>query len=180
VIYLGIDPSQRHTGLAIQSKGSEPLFFEVQTGTDDLLTSMRRTRDDLMVILDRHCPSGGTIYSIERQLTQGHSSAALAAVFMAILDAIHEWDPEPRAILMPLPVQLISYLKRQHGVDTTSASTIVQHFKQTRGYKGTISQHKVDAYYLGRLAADVMTGRWRYNLPTKERPLVPWRITNGD
>jgi len=86
---------------------------------------------------------------------------------------------DPR-LVMPLPVQLKSYMRKVYDVNITSKSTIVKSFKEQCGYEGRISQHKVEAWFLARLGEDVCTGMFKYKLPSREAPLVSWRIINHE
>jgi hypothetical protein len=93
-----------------------------------------------------------------------------------MLELLHDMI-QPTTWVMPLPKQLKSYLTKMHGIDTANKSSIVKHFKLTEGHPGRISSHLVEAYYLTRLAQDVLRGTWRYNLPSKELAPIPGPIT---
>lgn len=81
-----------------------------------------------------------------------------------------------------MPIQLHSYIQKKFGISTKTKSSIVKGFKDLikADPRLRVSQHCADAYFLARLAKDVIEGNWRYNLPSKESPLVPWKIINGD
>jgi hypothetical protein len=122
---------------------------------------------------------------MEKQVVGGHSSLLLFYVQMAILATIKGFmTVKPVEIVMPLPIQLHSYMKKMHGIDYASKSTIVAGFKRNHSSQSwaqkRISSHLVDAYYLARLGNHVRAGKWRYKLPSNEEPLVPWKIMNGD
>jgi len=99
---------------------------------------------------------------------------------MVVLSCIKQHRPtQEMSLVMPLPIQLKSYITKMHGIDTTSKSSIVAGFKKQMDWSKRISSHKVDAYYLTRLAEDVLLGRWRYKLPSKETNLFAGTILNG-
>lgn len=174
---VGIDPSQRHTGLCLLREAG-PIFHEIKTEDQDVLTSAGTLRRELRTFL-RENKAEKAIICMEKQLSVGgQSSTLLFHMQMNVLEVVKQFNDDP-TLIMPLPIQLISYIKKKHGGDTTSAGTIVAHFKNTTGWKGRISQHCVDGYYLARLGKDVLSGVWSYKLPSKEAPLHPWRTTNG-
>lgn len=118
---------------------------------------------------------------MEKQLSVGgHSSALMFHMQMVIAEAVHSvsrWWKETHWVL-PLPVQLNSYMKKR-GVDTTSGRTIVASKQiQALNLEGRVSQHAADAYFLARLAEEVSAGQFTYKLPTKELELFPWTVVN--
>jgi len=180
---IGIDPSQRHTGLAELCYGSTPVFHEIQP-KGDVLSSGRQIEAELDNFLANHAEPG-TLYGIEKQLSVGgQTSSLMFYIQMVVLDTIGRFHVEKFQVdpvfVMPLPVQLKSYMKKRHGFDTAKPSTIVQSFKEkyekTPWANGRISQHKVDAFMVGQLALDVMEGSWSYPLPSRESALIPWKI----
>jgi len=181
--FLGVDPSQRHTGLCLYEQGAESIFFEIKpqaqdliTSTDELRQNLRRARVSLGVDTSR------LVCSMEKQLSAGaHTAALMFHVQMVVLEELRDWMlPRDLVLVMPLPIQLKSYMKKVHEVDTKNATSIVQSFRKIHGFEGRISQHCVDAWFLVRMAEDVLAGRWTYKLPSKERPLFPWRTVNGE
>lgn len=174
---VGIDPSQRHTGLCFLRE-AEPVFHEIKTEAQDVLTSAATLRKGLREFIKDNKAENAVI-AMEKQLSVGgQSSTLLFHMQMNVFEVIKQLQSEPTLVL-PLPIQLTSYIKKQHKGDTSSASSIVAHFKDTTGWKGRISQHCVDAYYLALLGRDVLSGVWSYKLPSNEAPLTPWRTTNG-
>lgn len=184
---VGIDPSQRHTGLCFMNRkdSSEPSlrFHEIKTDGLDVLSSKLKIYDDLhqwMNNLDKEFPiKKNVIFAVEKQLSVGgHTSPLLFYIQMSILEVIKERDSDP-VLIMPLPIQLKSYMKRRHGVDITNATTIVRDFKMKNNFSGRISQHCVDGFYMALLGKDVFEGSHTYKLPSKEFRLTPWEIKNG-
>jgi len=178
--FVGIDPAQRHTGLCLLQPGVKPQFYEIKT-TRDLLSSVQHIRGSLQDWLGGRVDPDETVFGVEKQLSKGgHMSALLFFVQMTVLEVIQEFfeTKEPR-IVMPLPIQLMSYMKKRHMVPISSAADIVGHFKDTYDHKERISQHCVDAFYLAQMAKEVYAGQYSYPLPSKEQPLVPWRTING-
>lgn len=175
---VGIDPGQRHTGLCLLTEAG-PVFHEIRTGEEDVLTSLRTIRAELISWRMTHSlHAGNTTFAMEKQLSVGgQSSSLMFAVQMTILDVITPSDGIK--IVSPLPIQLVSYLKKVHNIDTTSASSIVKSFQTQLNWKKRISQHCVDAYYLARLAQDVLAGKWEYKLPSNEQKLFPGTTLNG-
>jgi len=180
--FIGIDPSLRHTGLCFFLDGVEPQFYEIKTG-HDVLSSVAIIRELFGSFLKAHVihpvKEEYPIFAMEKQLSVGgHSSSLMFHIQMIILEEIFKRYSMP-CLVFPLPVQLTSWM-RKHGIDTTSAGSIVKHFKRTENHPKRISQHCVDAYYLTRLAAEVLKGEFYYKLPSKEMALIPWKIRNGD
>lgn len=172
---LGCDPGLRHVGLCVLG-GPVPVFEEVKTSSRDVASALKQIGKELSAWKLRN---PGSVVSMERQLSVGgQSSALMFAVQMKVAEALGLDDPRAQVVL-PLPVQLRSYIKRVHGGDVSSARATVEHFRETHSWKARISQHCVDAYYLCRLAQDVLEGRWEYKLPTKELTLFPGVILNG-
>lgn len=180
---IGIDPSQRHTGLADVCPGSHPAFHEIKP-TGDMLSSARQIVAELEEFLEQNAhPS--TLYAIEKQLSVGGQSSSLMFYMqMTVLDTIGRFVVEKFQVkpvfVMPLPIQLKSYMKKAHGFNIAKPSTIVASFKKkydgAEWAQGRISQHKVDAFMVALLAMDVMEGDWSYPLPSKEAALIPWEI----
>lgn len=177
---LGVDPSQRHTGLCLL-RGSQPTFYEIKTGSEDVLTSSRTIRREFRsIVKEESCQD--VALCIERQMVVGgQSSALMFHMQMNFMEAVKQLWTIPDPLFMPLPNQLQSYIYHVHGVHPKEKdSFLVNHFKKTTGYKGRISIHCVDAYYLARLGQDVHRGAWQYKIPSNEPAQIPWRITNGN
>jgi hypothetical protein len=184
MILLGIDPSQRHTGLCLLTE-TGPLFHEIKPTEADVLSSAARLRQGLTLFLEQHAQPPITTYVVEKQLSVGaRSSALLFHMQMTVLDVIADHvqrgDPSTPTFILPLPIQLQSYIRKRHGFGGTTATQLVRHFKRVANHPGLISQHCVDAYYLTQLGKDVLEGTWSYPLPSREVPLIPWPTTNGN
>lgn len=178
--FIGIDPSQRHTGLCLLTE-TGPSFYEISPKHDNILDCLDELANELSSYLAQNYGSDTTI-CVERQLSVGAKSSSLMFLFqMAVLSMIKHAHPmEEMRLIMPLPIQLKSYMIKVHGLDTSKKSTIVAGYKAATGQSGRISSHKVDAYYLARLGRDVSLGSWRYNKPSKEAKLFAGTILNGD
>lgn len=178
MLHVGIDPGKRHVGLCLLSPEAGPSFYEVRTGDLDLTSAIRMIRKETAEFLERTGTQELTV-TLERQLSVGaQSSALMFAVQTHILELVDERKNLVN-LAMPLPVQLISYLKKRHELDTTSASSIVKGYQEQTKTKTRISQHQVDAYYLAHLGKEVLEGTWGYRLPQKEAPLTARRIMHG-
>jgi len=179
VNYIGIDPSQRHTGLCILSDAG-PSFFEIKPTHDNILECMDQLSDEFSSWLAKNYLSGDQI-CIERQLSMGgQMSSLMFLVQMVVLSCIKRHAPlEEMRLVMPLPIQLKSYITKMHGIETKSKSSIVAGFKKQLNWNERISSHRVEAYYLARLAKDVLLGRWQYKLPSRETNLFEGTILNG-
>lgn len=179
--FLGIDPSQRNTGVCLRD-GADFTFTTIKTGSMDVLSSARHIRREFRAFVKANGAEDAFL-SIERQLSVGGQSSALMFHFqMNMLEMVKQlwgWRNPDLELCMPLPGQLRSYVYHKHGIPTSyKDGQIVAHFKETTGYKPRVSIHCVDGYYLTRLAEDVLKGEWKYKLPSKEAALIPWRIRN--
>lgn len=178
---LGIDPGLRHTGLCLLDDGHDPVFTELQPYPRDVLAAVVDLKLHLKATF-LQLPHN-TVIAMEKQLSVGgQSSSLLFYVQMAIAETIWEWAAHGSILykmVMPLPVQLNSYMKKVHGVSTENATAVVRSFKKATGYGGRISVHCVDAYYLAKMGQDVVNGKWSFPLPSKEMPLFPWSVTHG-
>lgn len=177
--FIGIDPSKRHTGLCLLV-GTEPLFWEIRPKYDNVLDCLGQTSEELASWLCKNYRTNDLI-CMERQMSIGGQMAALMfCVQMGVLSTIKHYAPlEEMKLVMPLPIQLKSYMKKVHNLDITSKAAIVAGFKQKTGWEKRISSHKVDAYYLALLAKDVSLGSWQYKIPSKESKLFEGTILNG-
>lgn len=179
---LGIDPSERHTGLALLEKGRRPIFAEITTGTLCTIEAISLIRTDLSRFWTENIDVEDELcLSVEKQLpVGGQSSALLFYVYMTVLEVAYTVGSGNFHFVSPLPNQLKAYIRDVHGIDAHGhKSSIVQGWQKKYNYQKRISSHRVEAWFLARLARDVLEGRWTYKLPSKEAPLVPWRTTNG-
>lgn len=176
-MFLGVDPSQRHTGLCLRGAGLLA-FDEIKTEGMDMLSSARYIRQRFIAFVRQHNAENAT-YAIEKQLSVGGQSSSLQFfVQMNVLEAVRYLNPEP-TLVFPLPIQLQSYVKKVQNVPSHKGREYVAFCKKQIGHPGRLSEHCVDAYYLTRLAEDVMARRWWYKLPESEAAVIPWRIENG-
>jgi len=183
--YLGIDPSKRHTGLALsKDEVSLPVLREIAPTERDLLTSVRSLRIDLYSFMKEHA-EGTTelVIGIEKQGMGGESAVMLFNVQMAIFETLGKFCPDIK-VIWPLPGQLKSYLKRLHAVDISSKTSIVRSWADTHGRlfpKKRYSSHLVEAYYMMRAAKDVQGGKWSYRPTSNEDPttLIPFKVDYG-
>lgn len=176
---VGIDPAIRHSGLCLLRPGAEPQFRQVNTDTnEDMVTSIRIMRTEFTRIF---APMKGKVpvLAMERQLSAGAESSASQYLAQTLLLDLALEIIEPQYVVMPLPIQLKSYARKQLGFTTATNAQIVRSFKELTGYQGRISQHKVDAWLACRLALDVLAGKWEYKLPSKDVQPIPGIITNG-
>lgn len=175
---VGTDPAMRHTGLSLLAKG-EPQFRQFNSPTNQNIVDTKRQLeawcDKTFTPLRKKIP----IFAMERQISAGAESSALQYLAQTIvLDAALSII-EPEYIVMPLPIQLKSYARKQLGFTVTSPGQIVRSFKELTGYQGRISQHCVDGWLVARLAQDVVDGKWEYKLPSKDVQPFSGIITNG-
>jgi len=179
VNYIGIDPSQRHTGLCIL-RDSGPSFFEIQPDQPDILECMDYLATEFRSWLRQNYHIGDQI-CIERQLSMGgQMSSLMFLVQMVVLNCIKRHAPlQEMRLVMPLPIQLKSYMTKMHGIESKKKSSIVAGFKKQQNWQQRISSHKVEAFYLAKLAEDVLLGRWQYKLPSRETNLFEGTIING-
>lgn len=178
---LGVDPSLRHTGLCLL-RGAETRFAEIKPQKQDVLSATQELRIGLRKVLVDWglTQKEPALIAIEKQLSTGGSSSAL--MFHVQLVVLEELKPlfavKGVELVFPLPVQLKSYLQHQ-GIGTDRKSQVVRAAKTAIGVETRLSSHCAEAYYLAQLAQEVSKGKWQYNLPRKEIPLVPWKIKNG-
>lgn len=176
---LGIDPSQRHTGLALYTGGSV-VFREIKPIEVDVLSSVLRLKESLRTYLKEIPQVQELVVSMEKQVLSGHSSTLLFYVEMAVAEVLHEVGV--RKMVSPLPIQLKSFMKKVEGVGIASKTEIVASFRARYGEEygvSRISSHCVEAFYLVKLAKAVLEGSWGYKLPASEVPLYPWSVIGG-
>jgi hypothetical protein len=182
-LVLGIDPALRNVGLCLLGR-AEPSFYQIRSKPEvPVITAARAMKDELHVWLESEGASKANVRLVcmEKQLsTGGESSALMFHMQMVLLEILYPVWGTVNRLAMPLPVQLTSYMKRKHGVDITSAGTIVASFIAQVQWKGPrVSQHKVDAYYLARMGQDLLKGEWTYKRPSKELKLLEGEVFNG-
>lgn len=179
---LGIDPSQRHTGLCLRDTtvSGAPRFYEIQPKEKELYASLKTLQEELSCFLKafvQPIPPDQVAICIEKQGYAGHSAQTLFCAEMFIIDTIKTSLGKMPKFLSPIPVQLESYLKKVEGLDICSKKSIVDGYKALHG-QGRISSHLVEAFYLTKLAEAVLAKSWRYNLSSNEIPRYPWPTIN--
>ena len=175
---VGIDPSQRHIGLCLRS-GTEVIFRQVNPKAKDILTCGQELYEGVLQFIVDHdaCQAD---FAIERQLSVGaQSSSLMYHMQMKTLEVLYTVRAKRGAIVMPLPVQLQSYVYHKHGLKPSKKATpYVDLYRDLTGDQRRLSIHCVDAYFLTELAREVKAGTWEYKLPYRETALHPWGIQN--
>ena len=179
---VGIDPSLRHTGLALHREGEADVYYEIKTDNLSVLASQEVIREELADgvrgLLGRDLTgSRRVVWSIERQLPQGAVNGWLTMVAMlTVCAAIDNLSlPGQPAMVAPYPNQLKSYIKKVHGVSTGTKNLIRQGHKKITGGK-LVSSHKAEAWFLTRMAKDVLNGKWTYGQSPTAPRLFSWPI----
>jgi len=172
--FLGIDPSQRHTGLCLLDEdASRAVFRELKTKDSDLYTACQQLRSDFQATLIQWVGLGEVIVGFERQISR--ASPFLFHVQMELLEVLAEYLKwQKSGIILPMPSQLRAYMRDAHKVNITNKSSTVNSFKKQVNYKTRISSHCAEAYYLARMAKDVYEGVWQFKR-SRERPIIPWQ-----
>lgn len=186
---VGIDPSQRHTGLCVLEENllgqQPPLFFEITTRGTDLLTSVKRVREEFRAFVTQNTDIDNVTFSMEKTVASGQSSQILFYVQMALFEEIAQrFKKSDPSLINPLPVQLKSYIWHIHKIrlQGQAKGVVVKGFRAMMGpewERKRISSHLVEAYFLARMGIDVLHHEWEYLAPQRERPLVPWTINYG-
>ena len=187
-MFLGIDPSLRHTGLCLIDDRGEPRLSQVDTHNVHTLEATHDLRQQLGEKLGKIARATTRrnirlTVTVEKQLpVGGQSSALMFHVMMLVLGTMEHYLPPDYQLVMPLPNQLKSYLQKRHSIITSKGrkTPIVQAFREEYGPAiGRVSSHKAEAYYLALLGKEVMQGTWKYTQPSKEAPLLSRRIHYG-
>lgn len=185
---VGIDPSQRNTGLALLDEdqaGACPTFYEIKTRGTDLLTSVRKIREEFAAFVEANTELDDVAFSMEKVVVSGHSSQLLFYVQMALFEVIQGRFVQCEPILInPLPVQLRSYIWHRYRIKLvgTQKGVVVNGFKEKYGKAWgiqRISSHCVEAFFLAKMGLEVLAHEWDYNAPQREPKLVPWNVIYG-
>ena len=179
MIFIGIDPSQRHTGICIMRTPEDYVLSQIDTTVkDDLATSVKIIRRELRKGLfgDTEIPFDQYAFGIERMIPGAMTSPLMFAVqtivYDEILDFFGEYVP---SFTTPYPVQLKAYMSRHHGVDIKNKKTgIIQGYKRITGDEARVSSHRAEAYFLARMAQDVIEGRWSFKQKPQKLRMFPW------
>lgn len=173
---VGIDPSQRHTGICVLGEGLEiQASFDIKTEGLTILDSGVFLRSELAKLFARYPDA---LFSVEKMMPTARSGALLFYVQMLLMEELLKVSSTPR-LVHPLPIQLKSYMQKEFKFVPKNKVDIVNAAKYHSGYVGRMSSHMADAYFLGRLAHSVVTGGFKYALSAKELPLSNWKIING-
>jgi len=180
MLFLGIDPSQRHTGLCfLENREAEPHFCEIQTGDLPLAESALDLRSDFRTWVGHMMQRGDTLLvAMEKQVVGGHMSLTLFHIQMVLIEELATFSDRRVKLVFPLPVQLKKYMRERHGVIVSSKTQIVRSYQEKYG-GGRISSHKVEAFYLALMGIDCSEGSWKYKLPAREPPLSRLEIVGG-
>lgn len=172
---IGIDPSQRHTGVCIlNSKLDVVEIFDVVTGQEPILESGMMIREQMEVLFKGYPDA---IYSMEKMMPGATCGPLLFYVQMIILESMARCTT--KKLVHPLPIQLKSYMKKLLGAVPSNKTEIVQGFKKLTSFKGRASSHCADAYFLARMGDEVAAKRYSYRLSEKELPIMSWGVLNG-
>ncbi len=200
-VYIGVDPSLRHTGLCLIRGAEDPVFSQIDTKKLDLTSSIQQIQMDLTFFLDEELgyptKEQQIYWCIEKQIPVGASMSSMMYTIQAvILSTIYDWyrnnwpkkyldagiEGRDLKFIMPAPSQLRKYLRDVHEAPVKKAKDTKAFFIEQTGYKGVISEHKIDAYYMAKLGQDVIAGNFSYPMNVgkkKTTPLLPWAILNG-
>lgn len=172
---VGIDPSQRNTGVCVTDSKLKILeSFDIKTTTEPLLESIQAIRKGLEVLMRKYPDA---LYVAEKQMPSAKAGHHLFCVQMAMLEEMSKWTR--CRLAHPLPIQLRSFMKSEVGKVPETKSETVQNAKLLSSFKGRMSSHMADAYFLCRLGAAVKDGRYKYKLSQVELPLISWRVEGG-
>lgn len=179
--YIGVDPSVRHTGIIILDDNAKVLrTAEIQTGDMPLLDALGHIRKEFRSWTQNNVNSEQDIFAIEKMMPTARSGPSLFVVQMLLLGLLEElYGQDTPKLVHPLPVQLKSYLKKVGGEVPPNKTAIVNLYKKETGNTQRVSSHIADAYFLARMARDVVAGRYAYQLSVKELPLTSWRPISG-
>lgn len=179
MIVIGVDPGLRHTGLCLLEEGAEPFFRELKPKATNLLDCTHELENGLRGLVPYVKGHSEVWIGMERQLAVGGESSALMYLIQYVLVKGLRGIVLDAKWVLPLPVQLHSYLKKRHNLPDTKGRTIVKQCQTLINNTARLSSHCADAFYLALLARDVRKGTWQYNLPSKDLPIFPHRIENG-
>jgi len=177
---LGIDPSQRHTGLAFLEPGGQPVLHHFNYPEISVLEAGVKLKQDLVSVLHAYTPFD--VICVEKQLSVGGQMSSLMFYMqMMVLEALSKVAASAPGMkmVMPLPVQLKSYMKHHLEFDIAKKSTIVASYKKKYQYSKRISSHEVDAHCLAMFGISVLLGTWGYKKPSRESLVHPFEMSYG-
>lgn len=173
---VGIDPSQRHTGVCILDQHLKVLeVFDIVTGATPILESGIMIRDQIGILFKKYPDA---LYCMEKMMPGATCGPLLFYVQMIILESMAEHTS--KRLVHPLPVQLRSYMKKLLGKVPENKTATVQGFRELTSFKGRVSSHCADAYFAARMGDEVVNNRYSYRLSEKELPIMSWGVINGE
>lgn len=173
-MYIGIDPSQRHVGVCVLGEDLKVVEMLEIAPKAPILESAVEIRDGMRLVCKKYPHA---MYSMEKMMPQATNGALLFYIQMVILEVIAEHTS--KRLAHPLPIQLRSYMKKLLGAVPDNKTATVQGFKRLTSFKGRVSSHCADAYFLARMAEEVKAKRYSYKLSEVELPLMTWGVMNG-
>ena len=186
-LVVGIDPSLRHTGLALDRKGQPPVYHEIKTGAATVPEAIGILREEFAAWLHEVVgPTADVVWALEQQMAQADINGWLMMLTQcAVCEVIHGSTVRPVQMVAPYPNQLKAYIKRMHGVSTGSKTEIrYGHQRIIRDLVQSekvplVSSHKAEAWFLTQLARDVLDGQWSYKQSPLKVRVFPWPILRG-
>lgn len=181
-ITIGCDPSIRHTGLCFLRGAEAPVYHEIQTGKLDVTEANRELRLQMEGFLQDYTDTAKDfelVLGIERQMAQAAVNGWLMMVSMvAVCEAVQDRFPEVR-LVAPYPNQLKAYISGRYRVKTGTKTQIRNGHRKLNGGK-LVSSHKAEAWFLAKMAGDVLAGNWSYNQSPTKPDVFPWPIMRGE
>lgn len=173
--FIGIDPSQRHTGICVMGPDLKIKdSYDITTEGLAILESGFKVRVELGQLFGKYPDA---VYSVEKMMPAAGSGALLFYFQMILLEELA--TRTTRKLVHPLPIQLKSFMKMLTGTVPTNKTEIVKRAKELSGYTKRMSSHIADAYFLARAAKMAVEGRYEYNLSRLELPLFSWEVIGG-
>lgn len=174
---IGIDPSQRHTGVCVVRRNNPTVIaesYDIETGKLSILDSGLLIRGELRRLFSRY---PNATYAVEKSMPGARCGALLFYVQMILLEELSAGTD--RKLVHILPVQLKSFMKSKVGVVPSNKTEIVRYARELSKFKGRMSSHIADAYFLALAAGDVRDGLYSYNISRGELPIISWRVLGG-
>jgi len=172
---VGLDPSQRHTGVCVINPELKIIeAYDIKTDGMNILEAGLYIRAQLGILMDKYPRA---LYSVEKMMPNARNGALLFYVQMILLEEMEKRTTKRLCHL--LPIQLKSFMKKLTGKVPDSKSEIVNAAKVLTSFRGRMSSHMADAYFLARAGDQVLSGQYEYNLSEVELPLYNWEILGG-
>lgn len=174
-MFIGIDPSQRHTGVCVLSPDLKIAeAYDIAVPELPVLESGVVIRKAVGELFDKYPDA---TYTMEKMMPAARNGALLYYVQMLILEELAARTS--KRLAHPLPVQLKSFIRDTTGKMPVNKTDIVNSAKSASGYQRRMSSHMADAYFLARLGEMVSKGLYRYTLSKVELPLFSWGVIGG-